>query len=126
MRLTAVLAVLLAAFLVFGAAVERWMAAEAGRMAAILAQAENRAGQARLDEARAQLHRFKTLWKRVQLPWSLITDHQEMDLVEMAMDQADRYLSAGNPGEARAELATLRFLIRHIPEKETLGLKSIL
>ena len=47
-------------------------------------------------------------------------------LVEMAMDRADRYLSASDPGEARAELATLRFLIRHIPEKETLGLKSIL
>ena len=56
----------------------------------------------------------------------MITDHHEIDQVHLAIDRADKLITFGSIPEAQAEIASLRFLVGHIPKKESLGLKSII
>jgi len=126
MRLPYILAVLLAIFIAAGLVAENRMSAGAIEMDRILKQAEREIGQGRAGAALAALHRFERRWSKAEVFWGAITDHHEMDQVHLAIDRADTYLAAGNLANAHAEIASLRFLVVHIPEKETLGLRSVL
>ncbi len=126
MRLALFLVLVLAVFLAFGVFAERRMAAAAREMDALLRQAERHLERGRAKPALAALRRVERLWGQAETPWGLITDHHEMDQVHLAIDRADKLITSGSLPEAQAEIASLRFLIGHIPKKESFGLRSVL
>jgi len=125
MRLPLVLAVLLIAFLVLGAFAERRMRDTARELGAVLREVKGAITRQEKEKALTGLRLFESRWEKAEKTWALVTDHHEMDQVHLAIDRADEYLSAGRLPEAAAEIASLSFLVEHIPRKETLGLRSV-
>lgn len=125
MRLPLVLALLLIAFLVLGVFAERRMKETARGLGTVLREVEEAIARGDKEKALSTLRRFESRWAKAEKTWALVTDHHEMDQVHLAIDRADEYLSAGSLPEAAAEIASLSFLIEHIPRKETLGLRSV-
>ncbi len=125
MRLPLFLALALVAFLTLGVFVEKRMAATAREMTKMIAEVERTLTRGKRQNALEGLRRFERRWSKTERSWALVTDHQEMDQVHLAIDRADRFLSSGGTAEARAELASLRFLVDHIPKKEALRFNSL-
>ncbi|MGQ9779056.1 MAG: DUF4363 family protein [Bacillota bacterium] len=125
MRLPLVLAVLLVVFLGLGTYAEKKMKETGHELRALLREAERALAAQERATALAALRRFEKRWTKTEKAWALVTDHHEMDQVDLAVDRADKYLTAGSLPEAAAEIASLVFLIEHIPRKETLGLRSV-
>ena len=124
MRLPILLAVALAVFLrrPVGREAHGKLAEEITRAITAVQQALNKGD---LRTALIGLRRLERRWAKTEKTWALVTDYQEMDQVRLTIDRADQYLSAGGAAEARAELASLRFLVEHIPLKESLSLGSL-
>ena len=126
MRLPLILALALAGFLALGVFAERRMAAAAREMDALLRQVQSELHRGRNEPALSLLRRVERLWGKAETTWAMITDHHEMDQVHLAIDRADKLITFDSIPEAQAEIASLRFLIGHIPKKESFGLKSVI
>ncbi|NLG84696.1 MAG: DUF4363 family protein [Firmicutes bacterium] len=125
MRLSLILAAFLIAFLALGILAEKRMKETGHELLVLLRQSERALAARDRAEALTALRRFKKHWAKTEKTWALVSDHHEMDQVDLAVDRADKYLSTGSLPEAAAEIASLIFLIEHIPKKETLGLRSV-
>ncbi len=126
MRLPLILALALVFFVALGIFAERRMAAAAHEMDALLRQVQGELHRGRNEPALSLLRRMERRWGQVETAWALITDHHEMDQVHLAIDRADKLIAFGSIPEAQAEIASLRFLVGHIPKKESFGLKSVI
>lgn len=125
MRLMIVLTILLAAFLTLGFLTERSLSRTSRDLSRLIAVIERETTQQQGAAAAASLRRLERRWARTEMFWALVTDHREMDQIQLAIDRADKYLRSGGLSHALAELASLRFLLEHIPKKETLGWSSV-
>ncbi|MGE5549170.1 MAG: DUF4363 family protein, partial [Bacteroidota bacterium] len=105
---------------------ERRLSATPHDMARLSAATEREIRLGHKRAAQENLRRLERQWAKVEGFWALITDHKEMDQIHLAIDRAGQYLAAGSLADTRAELVSLRFLLDHIPEKESLGIRSVL
>ncbi|MGE5529584.1 MAG: DUF4363 family protein [Patescibacteria group bacterium] len=126
MRLPLVIAAVLVVFLVLALVVEDRMSAAASRLTADLARAERETREGSYRAALSSLHRFARRWQKLETTWAFVTDHYEIDQVKIAIERANRLLQAHSRPEALAELASLHFLVDHIPKKESFRIKSVL
>lgn len=65
-------------------------------------------------------------WRRIAKWWTLLTEHEEIDLIAQSFQKTQAYISSEETTDSLAELKTLIYLIGHIPEKERLNLSSLL
>lgn len=77
------------------------------------------------QEAELQFITLQNKWDRIKTYWPMFIDHGEMDRIEESMSKLSGYLENEALNETIAELYTLSYFIRHIPEKEALNLKNI-
>ena len=77
------------------------------------------------DDAQTHFQVTADQWHRVEKRWALITDHEEIDEIVRALQKIKAYLHFQTAPDALAELQTLIYLIKHIPEKEKLTLSTL-
>ncbi|TYO96010.1 DUF4363 family protein [Desulfallas thermosapovorans] len=58
--------------------------------------------------------------------WAIVIDHQEIDNIEMSLIRIGQYIRMQDRALAAGELAVLKKMLEHIPEKEKVNLKNIL
>lgn len=78
------------------------------------------------QEAHTGIKKVQELWNANKGWWAIVLDHQEIDNIEMALTRVDKYVSMQDRALASGELAVLRQMIEHIPDKERVNLKNIL
>lgn len=64
-------------------------------------------------------------WHRVEKRWALVTDHEEIDEIIRSLQKTKAYIHFQTAQDTLAELQTLIYLIKHIPEKEKLTLSTL-
>ncbi|MDT3705119.1 MAG: DUF4363 family protein [Thermincola sp.] len=64
-------------------------------------------------------------WNTASSKWTALVDHQELDNINISLAKVGEYIKAKDIPGFRAQMAELKILIRHIPEKEALNLKNI-
>lgn len=69
---------------------------------------------------------LQSAWQTTSTKWTTLIDHQELDNINISMAKIWAYIKAKDTPGFRSEIAQLKLLIRHIPEKEALSLKNIL
>jgi hypothetical protein len=69
---------------------------------------------------------FDETWNKTKKGWSLITDHREMDEIEMSLARLESLLKRKNPTLALEELSVMEHLVKHIPEKERFNWLNVL
>ena len=65
-------------------------------------------------------------WDRTENKWSLFINHAEIDNIEMSIAKITQFIAKKEDASALAEIATVRSLLKHIPEREKLHPLNIL
>jgi hypothetical protein len=64
-------------------------------------------------------------WTRVHSNWALITDHMELDNLELSLVRLREFIESRDEVNARVEAGGAMDMIRHIPERERLTWRNI-
>lgn len=79
----------------------------------------------RWSAAKSGMEDIQKRWKKTESIWALLTDHIEIDNIEMSMIKSSEYITARSPALSLAELSNLKYMLEHIYEKETFSLENI-
>lgn len=90
-----------------------------------IGRTETAISAARWDEAAAGIDSIKGAWEKHQRWWTVFIDHDEIDNIDTALTRTEQYVKARESALADGELAVLKLMLEHIPEKERVNLKNI-
>ena len=76
------------------------------------------------ENARDNINKLELRWGDYARWWPIIIDHQEMDNIEFSL-AGQRIYKRENRSLALGQLAEIRLMIKHLPEKEKVNLKNI-
>ncbi len=76
-------------------------------------------------EAGAGIDRVEKSWNKHNEWWAMVIDHQEIDNIDMALVRTKQYINMQDRVMASGELAVLKQMLKHIPEKEQVVFKNI-
>jgi hypothetical protein len=63
-------------------------------------------------------------WAQSARWWPVFLDHEEMDNIEFSLAKVKAYVSSHNQALALGQLEELKLMLKHIPEKEALNIKT--
>ncbi|NLV16657.1 MAG: DUF4363 family protein [Syntrophomonadaceae bacterium] len=72
------------------------------------------------------LGRLEDVWENKAGWWPIILDHQEIDNIDFSLARAKEYVGNQHKSLSLGQLAELKLMILHIPEKEKVTLENIL
>ena len=93
---------------------------------AIFDEIEQNLQREQWDVAQKKFQELVTYWDGKSKWWTVIIDHQEIDNIEFSMARIGAYLEKKSDHLVWGELAELRLMIQHIPEKEAFKIQNIL
>ena len=64
-------------------------------------------------------------WREISEKWSIIVDHQEIDLIEKALISVKSTIETEEYSRSLQKIQESKYLIGHIKEKEELNIKNI-
>jgi hypothetical protein len=64
-------------------------------------------------------------WNGVHSNWALVTDHQELDNLDLSLVRLQKFIETRDEVNARVEAGTALDLIRSIPERERLTWRNV-
>ena len=68
---------------------------------------------------------IKQNWDKHKQWWAIFIDHQEIDNIDTALARTEKFIETQERALGVGELAVLRLMLEHIPEKERVNLKNI-
>lgn len=108
-----------------GLLAQRCLDRSAGGLAADLQRVQQEIGRGDWDGAKSAFAALGDRWDGVRRNWALLTDHQELDSLELRLVRLREFIEARDEVNARVEAAEAMSLIRHIPERERLTWRNI-
>ncbi|KAF1084261.1 hypothetical protein SPSYN_02665 [Sporotomaculum syntrophicum] len=99
--------------------------ASAGEILAGFGEMEKAINRGNWEEASAGIDITEKLWNKDKGWWAVVIDHQEIDHIDMSLLRTKEYISKQDRTMASGELAVLRQMLEHIPQKEQVNLKNI-
>ncbi|MEG6615586.1 DUF4363 family protein [Peptococcaceae bacterium 1198_IL3148] len=84
------------------------------------------AQQDQWDAAYQKIQHLRKRWDKQAAWWPIILDHQEIDNIEFALVKTAEYIKSNNKELSFGQLAELKLMIEHIPEKEAVTITNIL
>ncbi len=64
-------------------------------------------------------------WNRTHGNWAMITDHTELDNLELSLVRLQKFIEARDEINARVEAGEALDMIRHIPERDRLTWQNV-
>ncbi|NLY44162.1 MAG: DUF4363 family protein [Clostridiaceae bacterium] len=90
-----------------------------------ITQLEDMVKSERWDEAKKQLEDIEDLWIKKEKWMATLIDHEEIDNIKMTLAKLGEYVYFRETADFMAESATLKILIKHIPEKERISTANL-
>lgn len=75
--------------------------------------------------AETKLNELNEKWNGIQVTWSILIDHFEIDNINSALAKATQMIKFEDQSAALQEIASLQQSIKHIPEKEKFNIQNI-
>lgn len=126
MRLLVILSIILAAFIGLGVWSNHALTTSAEQFSKKIDKIVLIAEQDKWDNAYQKTKELRKNWDKEATWWPIILDHQEIDNIEFALVRTEEYIKSNNVELSLGQLAELKLMIKHIPEKEAVTLKNIL
>lgn len=76
-------------------------------------------------EAEKKFAMLRAAWDETSPKWTSLLDHQELDNINITMTRVGKFMETKDMPGFMSELAELRMLIEHIPEKEAISIANI-
>lgn len=77
------------------------------------------------EEQKEKANTIYENWEKKSENWSVVVDHQEIDLIEKAILGVKSGMETDEMAETIQKIEESIFLVNHIPEKEKLNVKNI-
>ena len=116
----------LATLIGFGTYSFNYLDRTADELLSIADSIEKSVAEKNWDEARADFPRFESVWKKSSRKWAILIDHIELDQINTSMSKVEKYVDTKDIPGFMTEMAELKLLLKHVPEKEALNIKNIL
>lgn len=78
------------------------------------------------QQTKASYGSLNSSWNKTSTIWTVLVDHQELDNINVSMAKLKQYINTRYLPGITTELAELKLLIQHIPNKEAVNLKNVL
>jgi hypothetical protein len=104
---------------------ENYLTASSEMLAANFEKLEEALTRKNWVQASEILNNTWEIWDKTKKNWAPLIDHQEIDQLDLAVARLTQYINNQEYSLSLAELSALKFLIRHIPEKERVNLQNI-
>lgn len=78
------------------------------------------------QQAEKKFSQLNSSWNGTSPKWTALIDHQELDNINISLSKVKKYIDTRELPGFMTEMAELKLLFKHIPEKEALNLKNIL
>lgn len=69
---------------------------------------------------------LRSSWDNSSKKWTMLIDHQELDNINISLSRARQYLDTRYEPGLLAELAELKLLLQHIPQKEAINIDNMI
>ena len=83
------------------------------------------ANEKNFEEQKDRANKIYENWVKKSENWSVLIDHQEIDLIEKAILGVKSGIETNETSKAIQKIEESIFLVNHIPEKEKLNVKNI-
>lgn len=117
--------ILTAIIIGFTSFTQRLLDKDSLRMVQAIEEVENNSKTGKWDHAEASLEKVNDIWSAVKGTWSVLTDHQEIDNVEVTLSRLQILVQNKDVSSALSEAAALKKYIDHIPFKEKLNFENL-
>lgn len=77
-------------------------------------------------KARDNFKNLSSSWGRTSTQWTILLDHQELDNINITLSRIKEFINTRDKSGSMSEIAELKLLLKHVPEKEAVSLKNIL
>jgi hypothetical protein len=81
---------------------------------------------AKWGEASRSFEVLDNRWGITKGKWTMLLDHMEIDNIDKELAKLKQYIITKDLNEALAELATVKLLFEHIPQKEQFNVENVL
>lgn len=78
------------------------------------------------SQAEKDFSGLHSAWISSSTKWTVLIDHSELDNINISLAKVGEYIKAKDIPGFKSEVAELKLLLKHIPEKEALNLKNVL
>lgn len=86
---------------------------------------EKNIGEKNWELAQRNFTTLQNKWEDISNPWKAFIEHQELDNIQLSLIKMGEYIKVENEDLAKAELASLKFLIGHIYSNNTVNIENI-
>lgn len=117
--------VLFAALLGFGTFSYYYIDHTADRLVSQASLVEQHGNKENWSQADKEFSEFQSAWTSASTKWTVLIDHQELDNINISLAKTREYIKAKDIPGFKSEVAQLKLLLKHIPEKEALNLKNV-
>lgn len=122
-----IVSAMLIAAVVFGSAVYmRVMENVSAELGSINSRVSQRLSEEDFAGASAEIERLEAFLDEKEAVLSAMSDHEEIDNIEMNISELKRYAEGGSRTDALSKSAVLDFLFEHLPKNYRLRLENIL
>ncbi|MDF9408458.1 MAG: hypothetical protein A4E52_01413 [Pelotomaculum sp. PtaB.Bin013] len=126
MRLLSALLIIFAAIVALGFWTNHRLQVSSGELMSNIEQIEQRLESNQWNEAYEQTAELEKSWENKAKWWPTVLDHQEIDNIEFSMAKIKEYIARKDIALSWGQLAELKLMVNHIPEKEAIRLKNVL
>lgn len=71
------------------------------------------------------LRRLNSDWERTKFLWALMLNHKEIDAIEQSLIRSEKAVDTQSYNDAAIELGSLRYFLKHVPQRERVDLINI-
>jgi hypothetical protein len=71
------------------------------------------------------LEKLANGWERAKFIWALLLNHKEIDAIEQSLTRSKKAVDGRSYTDAAIELGSLRYFLKHVPQRERLDWVNI-
>ncbi|SCY82417.1 DUF4363 family protein [Alkaliphilus peptidifermentans] len=78
------------------------------------------------EEAENNIQDLRKEWEQKKKIWEVVLEHYDLDAIEIAITKIERYTEVNEKIMTLGEIVQLKFLIRHVSDRESFRLSNLL
>lgn len=126
MKIVVATIVILALLLGFGTYAYYYLDSTANELLVMAERIEKNVANEEWQQAESNFSKLHAEWERTITKWTILIDHIELDQINTSMSRTKQFMDTRDLSGFMSEMAELKLLIKHVPEKEALNMKNVL
>ncbi|MBU7008086.1 DUF4363 family protein [Phosphitispora fastidiosa] len=126
MKIVVATIVILALLLGFGTYAYYYLDSTANELLVMAERIEKSVANDDWQQAESDFSKLHAIWERTIVKWTILIDHIELDQINTSMSRTKKFMDTRDLSGFMSEMAELKLLIKHVPEKEALNMKNVL